>query len=113
MAEPALYTDAQIQLALEQKLERFHVAPRLRHRVAPGIEAMALDEVAARARVPAQEVLDPGGQAGDVLMEPTRESFEENLLFCYKDHIKLEFSGLMASSKNAGILGAAALADRA
>ena len=52
-------------------------------------------------------------QAGDVLMEPTRESFEKNLLFCYKDHIKLEFSGLMASSKNAGILGAAALADRA
>lgn len=52
-------------------------------------------------------------QAGDVLMEPTRESFEKNLLFCYKDHIKLEFSGLMASSKNAGILGAAALADKA
>ncbi len=50
-------------------------------------------------------------QAGEVLMEPTRQAFEKNLLFCYKNHIKLELSGLMATSKDAGILGAAALAN--
>lgn len=51
-------------------------------------------------------------QIGDILMTPTRKAFEENLLFCYKDNIKLEFSGLLAASKNAGILGAAALCTR-
>ncbi|MEG2667047.1 MAG: ROK family protein, partial [Bacteroidales bacterium] len=46
-------------------------------------------------------------QAGNILLEPTRKYFDENLLFSYKDTVKIELSALM--SKNAGILGGAAL----
>lgn len=51
-------------------------------------------------------------QAGEPLMAPAREAFEKNLLFCYQGRIRLEFSGLMHSARNAGILGAAALYRR-
>ncbi|MCM1530884.1 MAG: ROK family protein [Bacteroides sp.] len=53
-----------------------------------------------------------GGVArvGDILLEPVREAFNENLLFCYKDGIKIELSGLMDSMADAAIMGAAALA---
>ena len=51
-------------------------------------------------------------QVGDILLEPTRRAFNENLLFCYKDSIKIELSGLMDSSTDAAVLGAAALLFR-
>ncbi len=49
-------------------------------------------------------------RAGEVLMEPLRKYFEENLLFLYKGKIKLQFSQL--SGSDTAILGAAALAAR-
>ncbi len=45
--------------------------------------------------------------AGDLIMLPTQRYFEEHLLKNYKGKIKMELSGLL--SKNAAILGAAAL----
>lgn len=53
-----------------------------------------------------------GGVAriGDILLDPTRRAFKENLLFCYKDGIRIELSGLMDTRSDAAILGAAALA---
>lgn len=49
-------------------------------------------------------------KVGDLLLEPTRRAFYENLLFCYQDRIKIELSGLMDSKADAAILGASALA---
>ncbi len=46
-------------------------------------------------------------QAGEVLMQPLRRYFDENLLFLYKDKIKLQLSQL--TGNNTAILGAAAL----
>lgn len=46
--------------------------------------------------------------AKGLLMEPTIRSFEENLLFIYKDKVKLLPSGL--NSKNSAVLGASAIA---
>lgn len=45
-------------------------------------------------------------KAGDLLFDPVRKAMEENLLFLYKDKIKLLPSNL---GENAGIMGAAAL----
>ncbi len=50
-------------------------------------------------------------QAGDLLMDPIRESMEANLLTCWKDKIKLKFSELKSSE--AAVLGAAALGWKA
>ncbi|MBQ7575684.1 MAG: ROK family protein [Bacteroidales bacterium] len=47
-------------------------------------------------------------EAGDLLLNPIRESFEENVLFVWKDKVKIMRSGLRAS--DAAILGASALA---
>ena len=46
-------------------------------------------------------------QAGDILLEPLRRSFEQNLLFTYKDKVKILPSQL--PQNDASILGAAAL----
>lgn len=46
--------------------------------------------------------------AGELLLEPTRISMENNLLHIFKGHTSLEFSRLQG--KSGGILGAAALA---
>ncbi len=46
--------------------------------------------------------------AGELLLEPTRNAMEENLLHIFKGHTGLEFSQLQG--KSGGILGAAALA---
>lgn len=46
-------------------------------------------------------------QAGDLLMDPVRKAFEENMLDMWKGKVKLLTSGLEAS--NAAILGASAL----
>jgi glucokinase len=46
-------------------------------------------------------------QSGDILLEPLRRSFEQNLLFTYKDKVKILPSQL--SQNDASILGAAAL----
>lgn len=46
-------------------------------------------------------------KAGDLLLEPTRKHFEENVLYIYKNKINILPSGL--NDRNAAILGAAAL----
>jgi len=46
-------------------------------------------------------------KAGDLLLEPTRKHFEENVLYIYQNKIKILPSGL--NDLNAAILGAAAL----
>ena len=46
-------------------------------------------------------------RAGEALMKPLQKSFDEHLLFLYKDQIKLQLSQLQ--SNDAAILGAAAL----
>lgn len=46
-------------------------------------------------------------KAGERLLEPTRKYMEENMLFVFKDKVKLLPSGIQ--SKNAAILGASAL----
>lgn len=46
-------------------------------------------------------------KAGDVLMEPVRKSFKENLCFVYNDSVEVRFSEL--PDNDAAILGAAAL----
>lgn len=48
---------------------------------------------------------------GDLLLEPTRRHFNENLLNCYKDKISIELSGLMSEHADAALLGAAALVN--
>lgn len=48
-------------------------------------------------------------QVGDILLKPTRRHFYENLLFCYRNDIKIELSGLMSSQSDAALLGAGAL----
>ncbi|MDE6493763.1 MAG: ROK family protein [Bacteroidales bacterium] len=48
-------------------------------------------------------------QAGELLLEPFRRHFNRNLLYCYRNQIKIELSGLMSNQHNAAILGAAAL----
>lgn len=52
-----------------------------------------------------------GGVArvGEILLEPVRRHFNENLLCCYKNGIRIELSGLMSSDADAAILGASAL----
>ena len=47
-------------------------------------------------------------EAGDLLLNPIRESFEENVLFVWKGKVKIMRSGLNAS--DAAVLGASALA---
>lgn len=46
-------------------------------------------------------------KSGDLLMQPTKKAFDEELLFLYKDNVEVLLSGLM--QKNAAVLGAAAL----
>lgn len=46
-------------------------------------------------------------KAGEVLLKPTRESFEKNLCFVFKDSVEIRVSELPAN--DAAILGAAAL----
>ena len=46
-------------------------------------------------------------KAGDLILNPIRESMEKNLLDIYKDKIKLIFSALKES--DAAVLGASAL----
>lgn len=48
-------------------------------------------------------------QAGELLLEPVRRHFNQNLLYCYRNQIGIELSGLMSNQHNAAILGAAAL----
>ncbi len=48
-------------------------------------------------------------QAGELLLAPIRRHFNQNLLYCYRDQIRIELSGLMSNQNNAAILGAAAL----
>jgi glucokinase len=47
-------------------------------------------------------------KGGDILLEPTIKSFNDNLLWLFKNKIKIEISQLL--DRNAAILGAAALA---
>jgi glucokinase len=47
-------------------------------------------------------------KAGDVLLNPVRKSFAENLLFVYKDSVEVRVSEL--PDNDVAILGAAALA---
>lgn len=49
-------------------------------------------------------------QVRDILLEPTRKAFYDNLLFCYGKDIRIELSGLMEAEKDAAVIGAAALA---
>lgn len=46
-------------------------------------------------------------KAGNLLLEPTQHYMEENMLFVYKDKVKLLLSGIQG--KNAAILGSSAL----
>jgi glucokinase len=47
-------------------------------------------------------------KAGEILLEPARKAMEENLLVIFKGKVRLEMSAL--NSRNAAVLGAAALA---
>ncbi|MBO4768285.1 MAG: ROK family protein, partial [Bacteroidales bacterium] len=47
-------------------------------------------------------------EAGDLLLKPIQEAFNENVLLLWKDKVKIMRSGLNAS--DAAILGASALA---
>ena len=50
-------------------------------------------------------------KSGDLILNPTRRSFEENLLMIYKNgNIILDISKLFKEGKNIAVLGAAALA---
>lgn len=49
-------------------------------------------------------------KAGDVLLDPIRKSFDENLLSIYKGNVKILVSGL--DENQAAILGAAALTNK-
>lgn len=51
-------------------------------------------------------------QVGEILLGPVRRHFNENLLYCYKNAIKIELSGLMSASADAAILGAVALVSQ-
>ena len=69
---------------------------------------MALADFAAFSTPEAFFLFGGLAKSGNLILEPTKRYMEENILFVYKNKIKIKISEL--NNKNAAVLGAAALA---